>query len=154
MSAEIQIRLSISINKGNLQFQSYPQGFQADMAGQKGPVPGVITVAVTHTEVYFTQAGSGCNAGIGTLVQPGYCWIQNLDQTNFVIFGIYDADTITFFPLGELLPGELTLFRLSRYLGQELKPGTGTGIADMGTSFLSFKADIAPCNVMVLEFDT
>lgn len=43
------------------------------------------------------------------------CQLTNLDPTNFVEYGVQVAGT--FYPVGELQPGETYVVRLSRNLG-------------------------------------
>lgn len=133
MSDEAQIRSSLQINKGNLRYSSQPTAFRADVSGTNGPTPGAIAVATTGTNVSFAA-----------LTTPGLCRLMNLDSTNYVTWGIYDG--AFFFPLGEILPGESYVIRLSRILGSE-SPGTGTG------NSLRMVANTAACNVAVEAFE-
>jgi hypothetical protein len=126
MANEIQFRSSIIIRKllsGNAYFdyRSNPTAFNADLitVNPNGPTPGAIPVTT-----------SGVNVDLSKLTAlGGWCFIQNLDTTGnvFVEYGIYDTLTFRFYPLGELLTGEYTIIRLSRYIQQELGTGTGTG---------------------------
>lgn len=137
MASEARLNIGLQISKGNLQFRSNPTAFTANVSGTKGPVPGAITVAVTGTNVNFSE-----------LTTPGLCRITNLDSTNFVTYGVYDG--ASFFPLGEILPGEFYLLRLSRYLNEEFV-GTGTN-ADANQFRLM--ANGAACNVLVEAFES
>jgi hypothetical protein len=136
MASEARITTSLQIKKGNLFYQNQPQAFIADMEGDKGPSPGAITVGTAGTDVDFSE-----------LAQPGLCRIMNLDEANFVTFGIWDGE---FHPLGELLPGESYVLRISRELGSEF--GVGTGTSGSGNT-LRFKADTAACDVLVEAFE-
>lgn len=140
MSDEAQIRSSLQINKGNLNYQSQPTAFNADVATGKGPSPGAITAALAGTDVDF-----------GELVQPSLCRLMNLDDANFVEYGIREPATGFFYPLGELLPGESFVLRLSRNL-QEEYTGVGTGTS-APTNFFHLKANTAPCVVLVEAFE-
>jgi|SRR3990172_8925374 len=140
MADEGYVLASLRINAGNLSYQSQPQGFSADVAGAKGPVPGAITVATT-----------GTNVDLSELTTPGLCRIANLDETNFVSYGANDPDTDTFYPIGELLPGESYVLRLSRNLSAEY--GTGTGTIGPDTNTLHFRADTAAVVVLVEAFE-
>ena len=115
------------------------EGFRFDVAGQKGPAVGSITVAVAGTDVSFTQL---TNLG-------GVCWFKNQDDVNFVSWGMWDG--VEFLPLGEILAGEMYPIRLSRNLGQEY--GVGTGTTGAGDKTLRFKADTAPVDVLIQAFD-
>lgn len=141
MSNEVRVQMSLNIRNGNLNHQSRPTSFIADMVGGGGPVPGQINVPV-----------AGVNVGFATLdTMGGMCTLQNLDTVNFVTYGIWDSVTSKFLPLGELRPSEGPfLIRLSRELGREY--GTGTGSTSSGDS-LRLKADTATCKVVVNAFD-
>ncbi len=140
MSNEIRIRTSLQVRNGETDYQSRPTSFQADQSGTGGPSPGMVTATVDGVTVSFAE-----------LDDPAMCRIQNLDQANFVTYGVWDATLAKFFPLGELLPGESYVLRLSRYLGQEL---VGTGTMDSAdSSGLRLKADYASCKVLVEAFD-
>lgn len=140
MADEAIVRSSLQIKAGNVNYQSQPTAFKADVTGRKGPVPGAIAVSTDGTDVDF-----------GELTTPGLCRIQNLDPTNFVEYGIWEPATSTLYPLGELLPGETYILRLSRNLQEEYL-GTGTGTS-APTNRLRFKANTAACNVVVEAFE-
>lgn len=140
MANEITISCGMSFKKGSTVYRSQPTSFRADMDGNKGPSPGAITASVFGTSVAFTE-----------LSTPGWCRLQNLDAVNFVQYGIYDTGGAVFYPLGELLPGEITILRLSRNLGESYaSTGTGTSAA---VNRLHFKADTADVNVLVEAFE-
>jgi hypothetical protein len=139
MTDEATIRTSLQITSGNLKYRSYPTDFTADVAGKKGPVPGAITAAVLGTDISFAE-----------LTTPAWCWIYNMDDTNFVTVGILDPDG-DFYPFLEVLPGECELVRLSRSLGQSW--GVGTATSDSGCT-LHIQANTAPCVVVVEAFET
>jgi hypothetical protein len=143
MSQEIRLQLSLQIRKGVLVYQSNPTALIADMLGSSGPTPGTIHVAL----------GTGLDISLSQIVIPGgWCFIMNLDPTvqptpNFIEYGINDVSN--FFPLGELLPGEFAIFRLSRNVGKEYV-GTGTGVAN---STFRIKAHGAATLARVEVFD-
>ena len=141
MANEITARISLRVAKGNVDERSNPAVFQADQAGNKGPTPGSITVGVKLTTVDLSQ-----------LATPGICWMQNEDTVNYVEYGVYDPDSGVVLMLGEMLPGEFYVLRLSRWLGSEMTPHTGTGTLGSGVLFV-MKAVGAPCNVTVKAFD-
>ena len=141
MADEATIRCSLDINKPPLRYISRPTVFTFDVAGTKGPVPGAIEASVLGTDVDFSE-----------LTTPALCRIMNLDGTNFVEFGIWDPEGITFYPLGEVLAGETYVLRLSRYLQEEY--GTGTGTTGADTNRLRIKADTAAVQVLVEAFET
>lgn len=143
MSNEARVSVSLTIKQGSKSRQSQPTSFNADVTGTNGPTPGSILVGVTHTEPDLTQITS----------PGGFCVIQNIDATNFVEVGVYSSHFTEFFPMMELLPGEIYVVRLSRYLGVDLKPGTGSGAQDAFTNKLSLKAVGAACRVILECFD-
>ncbi len=113
--ATVNCSLQIRSSTGTLQYRSNPTAFLADVAGNKGPVPGAVTVPTT-----------GVNVDLSGLTYKGLCRVMNLEletATTYVMLGVYDGTN--FFPLMELLPGETYVFRLYRYFGAEYA-GTGT----------------------------
>ncbi len=140
MVNEASIRSSLQITKGKIEYRSSPTQFSADVTGSKGPSPGAVDISTAGTDIDFSE-----------LTTPGLCRIQNQDPTNYVTYGIWDPENNTFFPLGELLPGETYPLRLSRLLQEELGTGSGTSGAD--TNRLRFKADTASVVVLVEAFE-
>lgn len=145
MASEAQIRASLQILKTSgaltlLNYGSKPTAFTADVTGTKGPVPGAVTVDLDGTNINFSE-----------LTTPGLCVIKNQDATNFLHYGVWDPETNTFYPLGELLPGEHTVLRLSRLLSGEL--GTGAGTTGPNTNSLHLRADTANVNASVEAFE-
>ena len=142
MADEVSIRNSLQISDSPLDYRSQPTQFLGDIvaANPKGPCPGAITVAVAGTDVDFSE-----------LTTPGYCRLQNLDDTNFVTYGIWDPEGGVFYPLGEILAGETYVLRLSRDLAWEY--GTGTGTSGAETNTLRFKADTASLVVLIEAFE-
>lgn len=147
MSNEISIQLNLMINKnddaGIVYYRSYPTQFNSDMDGALGPTPGAVLVGIYGTDVDLSQ-----------LTQPGICRVSNQDASNFVSYGPYDPELDKFYPVGEILPGEFYLFRLSRNLGNEYAgTGTGTGTTGAETNTLRFVADTEPVVVLVEAFE-
>jgi hypothetical protein len=134
MANEATIRAGLSIRKAKLDYRSNPQQFTATVNGNSGPTPGAVTAATTGTTVNLSQLTA----------MGGLCLVMNLDSTNFVEYGVYNG--ATFFPLGELLPGEFSVIRLSRNL-QHGETGTAT------INSLRLRADTAPCRVLIEAFD-
>lgn len=131
----------MSVRKANSVWTAPQTAFNGTVAASpaKGPAPGAFTAAVTGTNVDLSQ-----------LSTPAYCFITNMDDTNFVTVGVWDPVHAEFHPLMELLPGEGYPLRLSRRLGQE--KGTGTGTYFNEGSRLRVVADTAPCVVKVEAF--
>ncbi len=133
MANEARIQAGLQI-RGPLsqQYQSAPAIFTADVHLAGGPTPGE-----------FLASKSGTDVNLSALTQPGWCWLFNLgvdasgndlagtagdefNWTNYVEYGLKDHTTGNFYPLGELLPGEATVVRLSRFIGLEIGTGAGT----------------------------
>lgn len=134
MVNEIRVNCSLNIKKGNLQYQSLPAQFTANMSGSAGPAPGQITATTGGTNVSL--------ASLTTM--GGVCRIQNLDLVNFIDYGIWNGST--YFPLGEVGPGESWPIRLSRFI---LFGATGTAAVNS----LRIRANGASCKVLVEAFD-
>ncbi len=123
-----------------------------------GPTPGEFLATLLGTDV-----------NLANLTQPGWCWLMNLgvdsfgnnlagtagnefNWTNYVEYGLYDHTTNAFYPLGELLPGEFTVLRLSRFLNTEIGTGAGTH-AGASTVKFRFKAIGTASKVVVAAFE-
>jgi len=141
MSDEATIRSSLLVKQGETDYQSRPTTFNADVAEGSGPTPGAITVSTAGTDVDLSE-----------LATPGLCRMQNLDETNYVTFGIFDPETVKFYPLGELLPGESYVLRLAHDIEEEYGTGAGTGTTGADTNRLRIKAHAAACVVLVEAF--
>lgn len=137
---EATIRTSLSINKAPLSYRSDPQQFRADVAGTNGPTPGSLQVTPTGTAVNLSQ-----------LDVPGLCVIRNLSTEDTLVYGISDGSE--FYPLGDLLPGELYVLRLSQFLGSSFSLGPGTGTADTGTYSLYLKSLLGEMTASVEAFE-
>lgn len=143
MADEARIVSSLQIISGKVDYQSKPTSFTADVAGEKGPSPGAVSVLGTGTDIDFSQ-----------LEDPGLCRIQNLDDDNYLTYGIWDPELSKFYPLGELLPGETFVLRLSRLLQEEVGTGTGTDSEEAPASNrLRFYANASTSNVLVEAFE-
>lgn len=142
MANEIRVQTSLQIRKGSQVYQSQPTSFNADMAGSRGPTPGAILISRNGTDVDLSQL-----TALG-----GLCRLMNLDDTNWVEYGVYEPATFRFYPLGEILPGESYVIRLSRWLGYEVGTGVGTGSIG-GSNTFRLKANAAACVVLVEAFD-
>lgn len=140
MSNEIRVQCSLQIRNGALDYASRPTAFLDDMALVGGPTPGELTIALAGTNVDLSQ-----------LTSPGWCWMQNLDPTNYVEYGTYDDATAKFSAFGEILPTKSVIHFLSRFLGHTFGTGTGTGYG--GSTHFRIKATGSPCRVVVHAFE-
>lgn len=141
MADEARIVSSLQIKVGKIDYRSSPTAFTADVSAQKGPSPGAITVSPSGTDVDLSQ-----------LDDPGLCRIMNIDDDNYVTFGIWDPEMSKFYPVGELLPGESFVLRLSRLLQEEVGTGTGT-VGGASTNTLRFYAQASNSFVVVEAFE-
>lgn len=149
MSSEASVRISLQIRAGNLIYRSPGNnGYSANVpapyssAPVAGPTPGAVLIQLNHTEPSLAQ-----------LKTPGLCYLQNLDSVNTVEVGVLNTLLNAFIPVFELLPTECTVVRLSRMLGQDLQPGTGTGSIAGHVNKLSLKASIAACWCIIDAFN-
>lgn len=142
MTNEIRAQVSLQIKAGNLNYQSRPTAFTADLntVDPAGPTPGSVLISVWGTDVNLSQLTT----------YGGMCWLTNTDPTNYVTWGKYIASIGKFVPFGEILPGECFLIRLSRRFNEE-QTGTGTYLGSSDT--LHFVASGAPVRVRVEAFD-
>lgn len=140
MANEATLNLSLYINQptGLGQWRSSIPSFRANVVGTIGPTPGGIIATVAGVDINF-----------GSLTIPALCVIQNYDPTNFVEWGMWDPVYSEFMPLGEVLPLEGYIIRLSRRFG--FVEGVGTGTTGSGRT-LRVKANTAPCDIFVGAF--
>lgn len=130
MADEARISITFQVKKGNLDYVSRPNAYTADVSVGRGPVPGAVDVTTSGTEVELPG-----------LLAPGLVWVQNLDSTNAVEWGVWDG--ANFRRVGRLLAGEFCLFRFSSLLN-------ATGASD--TFYMI--AEGATCTVLVQAFDS
>ena len=140
MSDEATIRQSLEIDNSGLKYRTYPTQYKTDVSGAKGPTPGAITATV-----------DGVNVSLSELTTPGLCEIRNLDQTNYVEVGLWDASISYFSPLMEIGPEEHQIIKLSRNFGKSYGE-TGTGTTDNDIQ-LRVRANTASCEVFVGAFE-
>lgn len=117
-------------------FQSQPTSFKADQTTSSpvGPTPGSLVITTSGVAVALTELKAF----------GGMCVMTNTDNTNYVTYGIKAG--ATFYPLGELLPSEIAVLRLSRDV---LYGEVGTAV----TQSLWLVANTASCVVKVEAFD-
>lgn len=146
MADEIKARSRLQIFKtdasGEIVLKDWGLGvdFTADMDGNFGPAPGAM-VATTE----------GADVDLSAFTTPGFVFVKNDDDTNYVEVGVFDPETNVFYPFLELGPGEGFPLKLSRNFGEEYA-GTGTGTS-APTNTLRVKANAAPCNVFIGCFE-
>lgn len=133
MSNEIRITHSVFVSNGNSNYQTPAKNtsFQANQTTAFGPVPGAVTVTVAGVDIDLSALPS----------YGGVCELTNNDSTNFVTYGVKSGGT--FYPWGELGPGESYPARLSRFIRWGM-----TGTANVQTFHM--QADTASCIVQVM----
>lgn len=109
----------------------------------KGATPGLVNVATTGTDV-----------SLAAVTVPGWARFKNIDlvgSTKFVTWGVWDPETGKFYRMGELGPGHVAQFKMSRRFKWEY--GTGSGTIGSSTNTLRFYADggTVPVQVMIYE---
>lgn len=140
MANEATVTSTLSINQDGIQYRSpQPNRFLADVSVMRGPVPGA-----------FPCSMDGTDLDLSLLTTPGLCCLQNLDATDYVTLGVYDPTSDTFFPVLELLPGEVYVVRLHRFVNRE---STGTGTQVDYDSRLQLRANAGEVWVRVDAFE-
>jgi hypothetical protein len=119
MANEITLNVSMRVANGSLLEQIQPGALSIDQAAVGGPSPGYVTIGTVEESVTLSE--------LSTL---GYCYLQNLDATNYVEWGF--ATTVYG---GRLKAGEIAVFRFN--------PG----------SSLFMKANTAACKCLVKVFE-
>lgn len=124
MSREARVQGGMSIRKTTsgvtvIDHKPAYNSFTADIDAANGPAPGAVTVGPNGTNINFAQ-----------LAEPGWVEIFNMDSAQTIQFGLWDPNTTTFYPLGELEPGHGTTLKLSRNFGERHDEGVGTGTTD------------------------
>lgn len=139
MANEIQVHsaLNITLAPGSTsqQYRSQPTTMTDDVETVAGPVPGYQVIGTTPETIDLSALGVG--------VDPGWCRIQNLDITNFVLVGIWDG--AAFLPMIELEAEQWVVMKLYRDLGKEF---SGTGSSSPG-NLLAMMANTAECKVKI-----
>lgn len=144
MANEITVTVSLTIAKGNLSVQTEPVSFTDTMNGTaRGGAPGLVRATTNGTDIDLTS-----------VTAPGWMWLMNLDDTNYVRLGLWDPDASRFRPIIKLKPGgKPVLIPLDPDVEEEfITTGTGTGVGT-DTNRLRLKADQAACDVLVKVFE-
>jgi hypothetical protein len=142
MADEATLRISLSIRKGNLTYQSQPTAFNADVTGTNGPAPGAFNVST-----------DGTNVDLSELTTPGLCRLMNLDDTNYVELRHVGAGHVQVLPARRnSARRKSTCIRLSRHLASEYA-ATGTSPYRTHNNTLRLKANTAACKCVVEAFE-
>ena len=148
MANEVTIRFGVRIRKGNVNYRPPDRQYRAHIESESpaGPTPGSILVTTEGTDLDF-----------GDIVDPGFCFITNIDNAggSNISIGPYDPETDRFYPIYEIAPGEVQPGRLDSLLGWESYPasatGTGTGTSGQ-TTRLRLRAKSHDCYAHVEAF--
>lgn len=141
--ADATIRAALNIDKDALSYHSRPTVFTTGLDTGKGPTPGAIDV---------TEAG--VSVDLSELTIPGFCWICNLDATNYVILGVYSPDLDLFYPLQEIGPEEHYILKIYREFGAVFgSEGTGTGTAGSSNNRIHLRSAEGTCKVRIDAFE-
>lgn len=113
MADEIQVNLTIQVEKGELSFD-VRETFTADLAGS-GYAAGAPATSTTEAAI-----------GMGDVASAGVCWFKNLeaDGGNVIEIGVKPA--ATFYPLAKILPGECWPIRIADGVTLYMKAVAGT----------------------------
>ena len=123
MANEIKVTASIGVTNGTLIFPTVGSAQQSiTQTTLGGGGPGYLSIGTSEEAITFTD--------VGTL---GWCWIKNLDSTNFVKWGPENAGAMVV--VGKLKAGESCVFRLM------------TGVT------LRMQSDTAACKVQIHCFE-
>jgi hypothetical protein len=93
MANEIRVTESITIVKGKFRDSIAPGTIMQDQASAGGGNPGLVTIGTAEEDIAF-----------GSDVAPGFLWMHNIDDTNFIKYGPKSAGAMVEF--GRLLPGK------------------------------------------------
>lgn len=142
MADEFTITSYLTVNKPsiNLLWSSQPKSFRATLNANAGPITFNTSVAVLGTDF-----------DLSPLTKPGWAWMQNLDPTNLVQYGIYDPESNKFIPFGRILPGKHAEWQFAEEFRADYV-GTGTGTSAYTNRF-RVRAKTAPCRVLLVVFD-
>ena len=100
MANEIRVSVGLECINANLKIPKMGSTTQITQNVQGGPVPGMVTIGTSEEDIPTTD--------IATL---GWCYMKNLDVTNYIKYGPKSAGSMVEF--GRLYPGEECVFRLA-----------------------------------------
>jgi hypothetical protein len=98
MANEITIQANLSCTNGGFSFATREGSVRVNQSVNGGGGPGVLTITTSDTAL-----------SLGTYSAKGYCFIKNLDPTNYVEFGPESGGAIV--KMIRLNAGEYALFR-------------------------------------------
>ena len=122
MANEITVNLQVNVTNGNYTRRAAPGVVNVDQAAQ-GQGGGIISIGTSEEALSFTD-----------ITTKGWCFLRNLDDTNYVEYGPESAGAMVGF--GRLEPGEPAAMRLI--------PGSLT---------IRMQANTAACNVEVIVWE-
>jgi hypothetical protein len=126
MSNEITVTFSFAVSKGSFKYNYNPGAIQADLTGDGGGNPGLVTIGTSEEIIDFGD------------VSPGIILMRNLDPTNYVRYAIYSTSDPTTTMRGKLKPGGIVHV---------------IGLDASGSEELRMLADTAACKVEIRGFE-
>ncbi len=111
MSDEISVTETIRASKSSFKDSIAPGQVTFDMAGSAGGNPGLVNIGTSEENVSFGD------------LTPNLVWMQNMDTTNYVQWGMNDSGTMK--AVGRLNPGETARFVLDSGVTLRMKAHTG-----------------------------
>lgn len=121
MADEIKVSSYFQRTKTGLSFNSPSRTFRDDQAGD-GVYSAEITLLHTAASILTSM-----------LTTDGWCCIENLDPTNYIVFGPYTGGTL--YPVGQVPAGGHVVFKLDP------------------TYTLGYQANSASCDVRITVLD-
>ncbi len=100
MADEITVLCKLKVKNGTLDLNYTSGSVQFDQAAARGGNPGTVNIGTSDEAL-----------ALGDITTPGWCYMINLDATNYVDIGPEDTGAIV--PFLRLEPGEPALMRLS-----------------------------------------
>jgi hypothetical protein len=98
MSNELQVSVSITVNNENFTFPRTGNNLQHDQTTAGGGLPGYVVTSTSEATIDTTS-----------LVNEGWCFMKNIDDTDGIEYGPDSTGMVSFGLLG---PGEEALFKL------------------------------------------
>jgi hypothetical protein len=98
MADEITTYCSLAVTNGQLSLPGVGGSIKVDQTTARGGGPGAVTIGTSEEAISFGDIG------------PGYIYMRNLDDTNYIEFGPESGGSMVV--CGRLKAGEQCLFRL------------------------------------------
>lgn len=116
MANRLRYNLNVQVENGLFKRDVNAQGREVTLSAQ-GAASGIMSVST---------AGDGDALSLGDLTTPGWLYLRNLDETNFVVWGPDSGGSLI--EIGRLDPGEDAWFRLHPSATLRLAADTDTAL--------------------------